>query len=382
MKIAHLCLSNFYVDGFYYQENALARRHKLSGHDVLIIASTETYDDSRRLAYVMPGRYLNEHEIPVVRLPYRGEGLLPHKLIRRIRAHPGVRNELERFAPDVIFFHSLCGWELLTVASYVNDNPNVLFYADSHEMWLNSARTFFSKNVLHRIYYRWVLRRALPAIRKVLCTSLETMDFVRELYGVEPSKLEWYPLGGDILTEHDYLQCRNATRLRLGAGESDIVLYQAGKQDSRKRILESLRAFRELAAPNMKLIIAGSIDEACRAEVQSLMLTPNVTFLGWRSASDLQEDLCGVDVYLQPGSQSATMQNALCARCPVILWDYPSHRPLVDGNGWLLSDIDQLSGVLREISNNPAQLSAMSVRSVELARQYLDYGKQAERVLS
>lgn len=90
--------------------------------------------------------------------------------------------------------------------------------------------------------------------------------------------------------------------------------------------------------------------------------------------------LCAADVYLQPGSQSAIMQNALCQRCAVILDDVPSHRPFVDGNGWLLNENLSLISVLENISRNPKQLSHMSMISLNIARNLLDYRKLAARL--
>ena len=42
MRILHLCLSCFYIDGYNYQENILPRINHEDGHDVRILASTET----------------------------------------------------------------------------------------------------------------------------------------------------------------------------------------------------------------------------------------------------------------------------------------------------------------------------------------------------
>ncbi len=177
MRIAHLCLSCFYIDGYNYQENVLPREHKVDGHEVLIVASTETYGPDRKLCYIDPGQYVNEDGIPVVRLPYRG-GLVP-RLARKLRMHPGVDRILEDFQPDVILFHGLCGWELLVTAAYAKRHPGVRLYADSHEDAHNSARTFLSRHLLHRAYYRAILRRALPQVDKVFCISRETEEFVK-----------------------------------------------------------------------------------------------------------------------------------------------------------------------------------------------------------
>lgn len=45
MKILHFCLSCFYIDNYDYQENQLVRVNVEDGHDVLVVASTETYND-------------------------------------------------------------------------------------------------------------------------------------------------------------------------------------------------------------------------------------------------------------------------------------------------------------------------------------------------
>jgi hypothetical protein len=49
MKIVHMCLSCFYIDGYFYQENEIIRQNVDDGHDVVVIASTESYDVSLRL---------------------------------------------------------------------------------------------------------------------------------------------------------------------------------------------------------------------------------------------------------------------------------------------------------------------------------------------
>ena len=196
MKISHLCLSCFYIDNFSYQENILPRQNKQDGHEVQIIASTETYASDSRLGYLSPGRYNNEDGIPVVRLGYRK--FLPHSIMKKLRMHHGVLELLEEFGPDVILFHGLCGWELLSVANFKKRHPQVRVYADSHEDANNSARNVLSRTVLHKIYYRTILNLALPYIRKILCVSLDTVDFVKNTYGIPESAMEFFPLGGNI----------------------------------------------------------------------------------------------------------------------------------------------------------------------------------------
>ena len=76
MKILHCCLAAFYIDNYGYQENILPKMHKLQGHDVRIVASTETYLNNSVLGYTVPGSYNSSDDILVTRIPYIM--LLPH----------------------------------------------------------------------------------------------------------------------------------------------------------------------------------------------------------------------------------------------------------------------------------------------------------------
>lgn len=379
MKIAHLCLSCFYIDGYSYQENELVRQHVMDGHDVVVIASTEVFDENRQLNYRQPGEYMGTDGARVIRLPYRRG--LPHSLMKKLRMHPGVENLLAREAPDVILFHGLCGWELLAVKRYKSSHPAVRIFADSHEDFNNSARSFVSRHLLHASYYRPILHRALDSIEKVLCISTETMDFVRDFYKVPSDRLEFYPLGGKVLDDGEYAHLRAGSRARHAVADHQVLFVQSGKMDRTKKLLEALRAFGKTPDERFRFILAGHIHEDIAEEVEQLMRNdPRVQFIGWQSSDELRELLCAADVYVQPGTQSATMQMSLCSRCVVILDDVPSHQPYLDGNGWLLNARTSMEDVLARISADPDQLKEMSKRSTQVAIQLLDYRMLAARL--
>lgn len=375
MRVLHCCLSNWYVDGWSYQENELISKHQQNGHEVLVLASTESPDEFGKLSYLNAGKYVGLEGSLVQRISYRRG---PTKLMRKVRAYPGVYKILQDFKPDAILFHGACGYEVITVARYVRQNPGVIFYIDSHEDWNNSARTFLSREILHKLFYRFCLRRAWPIARKILAISTETMEFVHDTYGVPKSHIEFFPLGGTILSDADYIAARTRERTRLGVANSEIMFVQAGKQTLAKKLLESLRAF--AGATNAKLFIAGSIDPCIHAEAMGLIeANPNVTFLGWQSAAQVTDLLCAADVYLQPGTQSVTMQNSLCCRCVPIIADVPSHQVYVNGNGWLVSDQAGLELAVRAACH--ADLAQMSAQSLDVARRILDYAQLSQRVL-
>ncbi|QEA14547.1 glycosyltransferase family 4 protein [Comamonas flocculans] len=384
MKILHCCLSNFYIDGFNYQENMLVREHVRAGHEVLVLASTENYNAQGQLSYSVPGRYRGNDGAEVLRLPYRRLG--PHALMKKIRAYPRVYRQLRIAKPDVIMFHGTCAWELLTVLRYKKNNPSVKLYVDSHEDFNNSARSFISKNILHYLFYRSIFRKSIPYVEKVLCISTETMDFIGGFYGCPKDKMEYFPLGGVIFDDATHRANRVDVREKYEIPPDTLVFLQSGKFDKKKKLTEALEAFQKIPyAENVQYLIAGVLQDDVKAEVEALLAKDDrIRFLGWKKAQELMQLLCAADVYVQPGSQSATLQNSICCRCAVMVDDVPSHHPFVKGNGWMVHGAEALVRAFDAAIHafQEGCLEQMRARSLSIARQLLDYEKMAQRLTS
>lgn len=380
MKIIHLCLSCFYIDDYAYQENELVAQNVRDGHDVVVIASTESFGSDRTLTYVEPREYMGSDGARVIRLPYKK--FLPHAVMKKLRMHPGLYKLLQKEKPDVLFFHGLCGWELLTVRQFKKNNPNVMVYADSHEDWNNSARSFISKNILHGLYYKNIIQLSLEAIEKIYCISVDTINFVHDFYAVPQSKIEFLPLGGKILDDQEYISRRVKTRNSLNIKKNEILLVQTGKIDKVKKLIESLKAFSKMPDQNKKFLIAGALLDDVKEEVEDLIKKDSrVSFLGWKNTEELRDLLCAADVYVQPGSQSATMQMSLCCRCIVIIDDVESHVPFINNNGWLINKNQDLDQIFHELSQKTvAEIQAMALESDTIARKLLDYSEQAQLI--
>lgn len=379
MRIVHCCLSCFYIDGYTYQENMLVREHVSSGHEVLVIASTETYNDNKVLSYIEPSEYIGTDGAKVVRLAYKP--LLPNYLNRKLRIHSGVYKILEDFKPDVIMFHGMCGFELLTVSKYVKNHSNVKLFADCHEDFNNSAKSFISANTLYRMYYTPIIRAAKKNIDKILYLTYESKLFCNTIYKLKDNELEYFPLGGKVFADNEYYSIRREKRRELNFLDSDTVFFQSGKFDEKKKLLEAVSSFSKIKDDNFKFIIAGSLDEKIESDFKKLLAKDDrISYIGWVESDQLLELLCMCDVYVQPGSQSATMQLSVSARCPVILDDVPSHRHSFYNNGFLVESTEQLIDSFKKISDNPSILHQMSENSFIYAKENLDYSKLANRL--
>ena len=158
-------------------------------------------------------------------------------------------------------------------------------------------------------------------------------------------------------------------------------MVQSGKQSRAKRLLESIGAFIRTKGDELRFIIAGVIQEDVRAEAETLIMSDDrIKFIGWQDGDALTSLLCAADIYLQPGTQSATMQHSLCCGCAVILADIPAHAPYKNDNGWFIGNEGEIQSALADA--RCANLTNMGRNSLELARKNLDYRVLAKRVLS
>lgn len=376
MRIIHLCLAAFYNENYAYQENCLSIFNKLKGHDVKIIASTEVFDNNGKLKCIEPEKYVNNYGVSVVRLPYKKK--IPRNMMRKIRIFKGLYNEIEKFKPDIIFCHALQTLELKTIVRYKQDNRDVKLYADNHADFNNSAQSFWSKNLLHRLIYLPQVRKYVNEFEKVYYISTETKEFLIELYKMDQKKLEFLPLGGKIRENNEYKMLRKKIRDRLQIHEDDILLLHSGKMDRGKKTLEILKAMSQNKKTNIKLVIIGVFEPNYKRDVFPYIHNDSrVYYEGWKSGEELSEYLCAADVYIQPGTQSATLQSALCSRCTAIVAPHKSYIDLCGDSVIYVKNEIELVKILNQL--NVEEVMYYQEHSFKIAKKILDYEKQAEK---
>lgn len=381
MKILHCCLSCFYIDEYNYQENILPKIHSKNGNDVKIIASTETFVDNKRLGYVKPSTYNSKEGIEITRIPYKK--YLPHFLMKKIRHYDNVKKFLNDFKPDIILFHGVPAYELYTICEYKRNNPKVKLYVDSHEDDNNSANNFLSKQILHKIFYRNIIKKNIKYIDKILYITSETKDFLIKYYKIPEKLLEFYPLGGTIIDEEIKDKFRIEKRNELGLSNQNIVFCHSGKMNENKKTYELIVNFSKVKDERFRLIIIGVFTEEVKSKIIPLINDEDgrIMYLGWKNSDELIKYIASSDLYVQPGSQSATLQNAICAGTPVLFEDVKSYEVYKRGNAFAINHYYEMESIFRSISENPRILEEMSGQAYKLARKILDYEKLARRIL-
>ena len=199
MKIMHLMLACFYIDNYSYQENLLPKFHKKQGHDVEIVASLFTFDENGKGKWLPKAdKYINENGIPVTRLDFKKQ-----KFSKTLRKYVGLKEELERFSPDIIFIHGIQFCDINTVVKYLKRHKNVKVFADNHSDFSNSAKSFLSKTVQHGILWRHCAQKINPYVTRFYGVLPARVEFLKNMYKLPESKIELLVMGadGDIVQE-------------------------------------------------------------------------------------------------------------------------------------------------------------------------------------
>lgn len=387
MKILHCCLANFYIDDFGYQENILPRIHKDQGHEVAIVASTETYIDKIGVGYIQPGSYLSSDGIVVTRLPYAS--WLPHAFARKLRFYIGLSEQIERFDPDIIFVHDCQFMDIAIIANRAASKGTIIF-VDCHTDYINSGRSWLSRHILHGIIYKSCAHKILPWTHRFFGTLPLRVDFLRDEYGIPSSKIELLPFGVDDnrISFENQSDLRHAIRNDLGILPNQLVFISGGKIEARKNIDILINAFivrsnvRELG--DAVLILFGESKASFVNLIKVASEHPNIMVLGWLPALDIYKYLWASDVAVFPGTHSVLWEEAVGLGVPCIFKRWPGigHVDL-GGNCIMLDDIDEthLGDTLAKLASEPDRITTMKKIASTHGREFFSYSQIARRAL-
>ena len=320
MKIIHLCLSSFYIEGFGYQENLIPRYNKKAGHDVTIVASRFTYETSNGQPSVADaGEYINDDLIKVIRINYKYKWL--GKFNDKIKIYMGTYDIIKNEKPDFIFVHGIQFLDLLEVIRYIKDNPKCKLVADSHAANINSGTNILSREVLHKIIYKRVIKKSLGYIRKMFVLAPGCRDFAYEMYGIPIEKMEYLYLGAD--TEKIKLDNKHEISLRIrnemNIKSDDFVFITGGKLGKGKNIGLLLNSFKKIKSKKIKLIIFGVFSDDIRDEMLNLIsLDDRVRYIGWLKENEVYDYYLASNAGIFPGTKSALWEQAICSGLPLI----------------------------------------------------------------
>lgn len=320
MKIVHLCLCGPYNDNWGYQDNIIPKYNKKDGHDVTVITSI-LINSRKHEGYekISPGEYYLDDGVKVVRIPFKK--FFIDKISERLRIYEGLSKKLQEEKPDVIFVHGVQFWDIRTVIKYKKKNPNVKIFADNHADYINSARNFISRYVLHKIIWRSGIKKFIPCCVKIFAITPSCKKFAREMYDIPDEKMEYLYLGADV-EKIDFInreKVRSEIRKKLDIKEDDFVLITGGKLSKEKNIELLIDALKSIDSPRVKLIIFGAFTADIEQELLKKIRNDNrIKYIGWLKGEDVYNYYFASDVAIFPGTKSALWEQAIASGLPII----------------------------------------------------------------
>lgn len=356
MKILHLCLANFYIDNYSYQENLLTKFHKKMGMEVDIIASLVTFDNDGELDTHKYGKksYINENGIPVTRLEYRSG-----KINKRLRRYEGTFETIKKSKPDIIFIHGCQFLDIKEVKKYLDSNPQVKVYVDNHADFSNSARNWLSKNILHKIIWKYTANIIEPYTRKFYGVLPARVNFLEKIYNLPRKKIELLLMGADDEKVESALSSKSIQKVRskLKIESDDFLIVTGGKIDSAKRqTLLLMEAIKKMDKRNIKLVVFGSITEDLRQSVEALVDNKNIYYIGWLDTVESYNLFGAADLVVFPGRHSVFWEQVVALGIPLVVkyWEGTTHVDIGGNVIFLEKDSsDEIMNVLEGITSNP-----------------------------
>lgn len=376
MKIAHIVLSGPFTVGMTYQENLLPIQNARDGHEVTIIASRLSWKEDK-ITILPEGEEIIDPGIRLVRIKY--DFVINYFLTEKIRKASKLLPIIKKFCPDIIFLHDPQSFEILNLAKYRLRNPSTRFIVDVHSNYLNCARNMFSYLILHKLFYKTILSISKSSVDRMYCVDKSSETFLREVYGYTEKNIEIFPLGGLSIriAEKERDRIREAWHIQ----PDDIIFIHSGKINKGKRTKELLEFFEMNKAANFRLMIVGSIEDEYQSELKHLLESDNrVLFLGWKTGEELLRLLAVTDVYVQLGSASATLQNAICAGNAIIVSNKEIYGDIIEGNGWIIEDVGDFPRILSSIEKNPKIIIEMKNNSKKICEERLNYETLSSRM--
>ena len=381
MRIVHICLACFYVDGMGYQENILPKYHA-KDHEVMIVTSDFAFDASGKRIKKEKKAYDNEYGIPV-RVLDESRRYGPYS---KYKDYARVYETLSEWQPDIVFCHGGQFVALKDVLRYCRKHPQVKLFIDQHGDYYNMPVDTFRRRLGQRMIYGHWMRKAVRYCSRFWGVTPWRCEYLHDVYGIPKEKIGLLPMGGDDekIPLDRKAEVSRRIREQHGIVPTDFVIVTGGKIDAAKRIDLLMKAVRELDGDDIKLLVFGQPNEAMRDEIERLAQDSRIHLAGWIPSDAAYEYFLAADLAVFPGTHSVLWEQACACGVPGVFRDWEGmHHVDVGGNAVFLKEdsVDELKAVLHRLYTHRDALQTMTAVAREKAVPTFSYRRIAQRAI-
>lgn len=385
IKILHIALCSPYNLNWNYQENMLANHHDKLGFDVTVITTQFITNKTKfnQELHLKNIEYEN-NSIKIIRLQNRISIIrIKHP---KFRFYSTLYSHLINITPDIIFIHGIQFFNNRTIIKYYKlFFPKI--FIDSHEDYNNSAQNFFSKKILHGMYWRYYAKKYEKIVEKIWGVLPARVDFYRSVYKINSDKLDVLFLGADdeLVLKNSLNKNRLINRKKYSFDSKKINIVSGGKIDKNKtQLLTFMEAFNFYNNDNLVLYIFGSINEDYKLRFSEL-ISDKIIYLGWLNLIETYEIISISDIVVFPGLHSTLWEQTVAQKKPIIVKKIPGFDHLNINNNCDYFYEDSVKHYLEKltlITENKNYLSKLKFNAEMSKSEIFLYSKIAKKSIN
>ena len=214
---------------------------------------------------------------------------------------------LEEIEPDIICIHNIQFQDIRVFVKYKKKNLGVKIFVDNHADYSNSARNWFSKNILYRFWWKPCAKAIEKHTEKFFGVMPSIINFLIDVYGISKDKCELLLMGADDEAIKHALNpaVKIAFRKKYGIKKNDLLIITGGKIDAFKsQTLLLMKAIKNINNEHVKLIVFGSVTEELKFSINELCDGNRIQYIGWAQGEQSYDFFASADLVVFPGRHS------------------------------------------------------------------------------
>lgn len=369
-RVHILHLSPYYAPAYAFggvvrAVEGLARAQARRGLRVSVL-TTDAWQGSAR--YTGPAQETRDG-VAIERLP----NALPALRRFNLSTPRGLRAALHAALPqvDVLHLHEFRTLEALLAAPLAAQHKTPLLLSPHGTLTTSTGRS-----LLKRAWDGLLSPRVACHVQHVAALTRAEAEEAQQLWrgwGLPVPQTHLLPNGVD-LDEFERLPDASAFLARWGLEGARVVLF-LGRLHPRKGGEPLLRAFRQLVAPDLRLVFAGP-DEGALDDLQRLAAgDARIIFTGFLDGGERLQALAAADLFALPAvgeGLSMALLEALAAGLPAIISPGCNLPEAAEAGAALLSEIDvaALHAALQSLLEDAPRRARMSAAARAFVRQH------------
>ena len=350
MKIVHIAPNSPYNEGWGYQENLLPKYQAKLGNEVWLVVPNLTHKDGKII--VTPcDEYLSPYGFKVIRLQYQ-RYLFGTRFFSKMRVFP----LLCEIKPDLVFFHGLISRTIFDVIKFKRlMNPECVILQDNHldyNIGWNTGKNASIKLRLIQRYHRALNRKTIKFISKVYGVTPWRRQYAEDYFQIPSEKTDVLIMGADD-DSMDFLNrsvIRREIRDRYHVKENDFLIVTGGKLDSKKNVLNLMRACSKI--DGVILLIFGELSDEIRDEFYNILANCNqMRYIGWVNANKVYDYFFAADLVCFPGQHSVLWEQACASKTPCLFKKWTGMQHVNNGGNSAFIDGESADEIREAISS-------------------------------